>query len=64
MDEEKAIPMVGEIGAAVVALIAKGAVINRDNIATYLEVRRKTVGNVIHKGVLRDAAKLVREGKL
>ena len=29
-----------------------------------LEKKRREVGNTIHKGVLRDAAKLVRDGKI
>ena len=32
--------------------------------AEYLEKKRREVGNTIHKGVLRDATKLVRDGKI
>lgn len=32
-------------------------------MAEYLEKKRREVGNSIHKGVLRDAAKLVRDGE-
>lgn len=50
------------IGWAVVELIIDGVVIDRDAIFERLEVKRSTVGNVIHKGVLRDAAEFVRKG--
>ncbi len=44
-------------------LVIEGKVINRDNVADYLEGKCKSVGNVIHKGILRDAAAAVRQGK-
>ncbi|EHJ7492021.1 hypothetical protein KBV49_001490, partial [Salmonella enterica] len=53
----------GEIGGAVVELIIDGVVINRDAIVERLEEKRRAVGNVIHKGVLRDAAAMVRKGQ-
>lgn len=60
--EEKAAFIAGEIGGAVIELIVQGIVIDRDAIVDSLEAKRRTVGNTIHKGVLRDAAELVRKG--
>lgn len=51
------------LAAAVVELIIDGVVINRDAIVDSLEAKRRAVGNVIHKGVLRDAAAMVRKGQ-
>jgi len=61
LDEERAVFMANEIGAAVIDLIAQGMDVNRANIAGILEGKRKIVGNTLYKGVLRDAAALVRE---
>ncbi|ECY0834741.1 hypothetical protein F6Y43_07595 [Salmonella enterica subsp. enterica] len=52
-----------EIGGAVVELIIDGVVISRDAIVDSLEAKRRAVGNVIHKGVLRDAVAMVRKGQ-
>lgn len=60
-DEHRAIFIASEIGAAVIDLIVNGMDVNRPNITDYLELKRKTVGNTLYKGVLRDAAALVRE---
>lgn len=61
--EDRAAFIAGEIGGAVVELIIAGVVISRDAIVDSLEAKRKAVGNVIHKGMLRDAAEMVRKGK-
>lgn len=61
--EDRAAFIAGEIGGAVVELIIGGVVISRDAIVDSLEAKRKAVGNVIHKGVLRDAAEFVRKGQ-
>lgn len=61
-EEEKAAFIAGEIGVALVELIVQGIVIDRDAIVGSLEAKRRAVGNTKHKGVLRDAAALVREG--
>lgn len=61
--EDRAAFITGEIGGAVVELIIDGVVIDRDAIVDQLEAKRKAVGNVIHKGFLRDAAEFVRKGK-
>ncbi|EEZ9839553.1 hypothetical protein DF251_003411 [Escherichia coli O25] len=60
--EDRAAFIAGEIGGAVVELIIGGVVINRDAIVDSLETKRRAVGNVIHKGLLRDAAEFVRKG--
>ncbi|EAA4075029.1 hypothetical protein EBC44_16020 [Salmonella enterica subsp. enterica] len=61
--EDRAAFIAGEIGGAVVELIIDGVVINRDAIVERLEEKRRRVGNVIHKGVLRDAAAMVMKGQ-
>ncbi|EAA7839117.1 hypothetical protein HAY47_003585 [Salmonella enterica] len=63
LEEDRAAFIAGEIGGAVVELIIDGVVINRDAIVHSLEAKRRAVGNVIHKGVLRDAAAMVRKGQ-
>lgn len=54
--------MAGEVGCVVFELIYNGIEINKENIIGMLEGKRKDVGNVIHKGMLRDAAEMVRKG--
>ncbi|VUC79749.1 Uncharacterised protein [Raoultella terrigena] len=61
--EDRAAFIAGEIGGAVVELIIAGVVIDRDAIVERLEAKRRSVGNVIHKGLLRDAAEFARKGK-
>ncbi|QMN56383.1 hypothetical protein HVW69_14560 [Citrobacter freundii] len=61
--EDRAAFIASEIGGAVVELIIGGVVISRDAIVDSLEAKRKAVGNVIHKGLLRDAAEFVRKGR-
>lgn len=61
--EDRAAFIAGEIGGAVVELIIGGVGIDRDAIVERLESKRKSVGNMIHKGVLRDAAEFVRKGQ-
>lgn len=61
--DDRAAFIAGEIGVAVAELIIGGVVISRDAIVDSLEAKRKAVGNVIHKGMLRDAAEMVRKGK-
>ncbi|EAA5657530.1 hypothetical protein DQJ90_17475 [Salmonella enterica subsp. enterica] len=62
LEEDRAAFITGEIGGVVIQLIIDGIEINRDNIVEYLESKRKAVGNVIHKGILRDSALMVRKG--
>ncbi|EGH4125231.1 hypothetical protein IEH95_003402, partial [Salmonella enterica] len=59
LEEDRAAFIAGEIGGAVVELIIDGVVISRDAIVDSLEAKRRAVGNVIHKSVLRDAAAMV-----
>ena len=61
--EDRAAFIAGEIGGAVVELIIGGVVVSRDAIVDRLEAKRRAVGNVIHKGLLRDAAEFVRKGQ-
>lgn len=63
LEEDRAAFIAGETGGAVVELIIDGVVISRDAIVDSLEAKRRAVGNVIHKGVLRDAAAMVRKGQ-
>ncbi|EAN0330104.1 hypothetical protein ACE1FL_004137 [Salmonella enterica] len=63
LEEDRAAFIAGEIGGAVVELIIDGVVISRDAIVDSLKAKRRAVGNVIHKGVLRDAAAMVRKGQ-
>ncbi|EDB6440786.1 hypothetical protein AIC46_24540 [Salmonella enterica subsp. enterica serovar Typhimurium] len=63
LEEDRAAFIAGEVGGAVVELIIDGVVISRDAIVDSLEAKRRAVGNVIHKGVLRDAAAMVRKGQ-
>ncbi|MBD0985331.1 hypothetical protein HA443_30010 [Klebsiella michiganensis] len=61
--EDRAAFIAGEIGGAVVELIIDGTTIDRDAIVERLEAKRRSVGNVIHKGLLRDAAEFARKGR-
>ncbi|EOY8512447.1 hypothetical protein ACJX0I_10745 [Enterobacter hormaechei subsp. xiangfangensis] len=63
INEENAGLILNAIGLAVVELIASGAQISRDNLVEMLERTRRETGNVIGKGVNRDAAELVRKGQ-
>lgn len=59
--EDRAAFIACEIGRAVVELIIEGVVIDRDAIIDRLEAKRRSVGNVIHKGALLDAAEFARQ---
>ncbi|WP_252354240.1 hypothetical protein [Hafnia paralvei] len=61
-NEERAGLISEAIGMAVVNLIAFSVPINRDNLVDELERVRREIGNVIGKGVNRDAAEIVRKG--
>ncbi|HCD7490962.1 hypothetical protein KGP24_04620 [Enterobacter sp. JBIWA008] len=61
-NEERAGMISSAIGLAVVNLVAFGVPINRDNLVDELERVRRETGNVIGKGVNRDAAEIVRKG--
>jgi len=61
-EEERSAFIAGEIGDAVIELVAEGIVIERDTIVERLEDKRESMGNTVHKEILRDAAEFVREG--
>lgn len=61
-DEERAGMISSAIGLAVVNLISYGVPINKHNLVEELERARRETGNVIGKGVNRDAAEIVRKG--
>lgn len=63
LEGERAAFIAGEVGEAVIELVIGGKEINRYNVIEHLEAKRKAVGNMIHKGVLRDAAAMVKRGK-
>ncbi|ELF4772655.1 hypothetical protein ACKQC9_23525 [Klebsiella michiganensis] len=63
-ENERPAFIAGEVGEAAIWLILKGEALSRVAMAEYLEEKRREVGNTIHKNVLRDAAKLVRDGKI
>ncbi|MFN3069959.1 hypothetical protein ACKWMY_17820 [Serratia sp. J2] len=60
LDEERCGLIASEIGVVVVELIGRGQLVDRMAIVNALESKRRAVGNTLHKGVLRDAAALVR----
>ncbi|MGK9173355.1 hypothetical protein KXR87_08990 [Yokenella regensburgei] len=60
MIDDKAGLILNAIGLAVVELIGERVPITRDNLVDKLEHNRRETGNVIGKGVNRDAAELVR----
>lgn len=60
LDEERCGLIASEIGAVVVDLVYQGKLVDRMAIVNELESKRRAVGNTLHKGVLRDAAALVR----
>lgn len=49
------------IGSAVIELLEKKQSTEIGNIIEMLHARRRSVGNTLHKGVLRDAAILLSE---
>ena len=63
IDEERLDMIVRAIGAAVVQIIADGNELSRSSLIDQLERNRRETGNVIGKGVNRDAAELVRKGQ-
>lgn len=63
LEDDRIAFMAGEVGCVVFELIYNGIEINKNNILGFLERKRRAVGNVIHKGMLRDAAEMVRKGK-
>ena len=63
LDEERVNMMVHAMGRAVMELALADLPMTQQNIIDKLERYRKETGNVIGKGVNRDAAEIVRKGK-
>ena len=63
LDEERVNMMVHAMGRAVMELSLADLAMTQQNIIDKLERYRKETGNVIGKGVNRDAAEIVRKGK-
>lgn len=62
LDEERVNMMVHAMGRAVMELSLADLPMTQQNIIDKLEQYRKETGNVIGKGVNRDAAEIVRKG--
>ena len=62
LDEERVNMMVHSMGRAVMELSLADLPMTQQNIIDKLERYRKETGNVIGKGVNRDAAEIVRKG--
>lgn len=62
LDEERVNMMVHAMGRAVMELSLADLPMTQQNIIDKLERYRKETGNVIGKGVNRDAAEIVRKG--
>lgn len=63
LDEERVNMMVYAMGQAVMELSLADEPVTQAAIIDKLEQHRKETGNVIGKGVNRDAAEIVRKGK-
>jgi len=63
LDEERVNMMVHAMGRAVMELSLADLPMTQQNIIDKLERYRKETGNVIGKGVNRDAAEIVRKGQ-
>ena len=62
LDEERVNMMAHAVGLAVMELSFADLPVTQQNIIDKLERYRKETGNVIGKGVNRDAAEIVRKG--
>lgn len=62
LDEERVNMMVSAMGKAVMELSSANQPVTQEAIIDKLEQYRKETGNVIGKGVNRDAADIVRKG--
>jgi hypothetical protein len=63
LDEERVNMMVHAMGRAVMELSLADLPMTQQNIIDKLKQYRKETGNVIGKGVNRDAAEIVRKGQ-
>lgn len=62
LDEERVNMMVSAMGKAVMELSLANQPVTQQAVIDKLEQYRKDTGNVIGKGVNRDAAEIVRKG--
>lgn len=62
LDEERVNMMVTAMGRAIMELSLANQPITQEAVVEKLEQYRKEMGNVIGKGVNRDAAEIVRKG--
>ena len=63
LDDERVSMIVHAMGRAVMDLSLSGQTLTKEAIIKKLEQYRIETGNVIGKGVNRDAAEIVRKGK-
>lgn len=63
LDEERISMKIQEMGRAVMELSLAELPMTQQNIIDKLKQYRKETGNVIGKGVNRDAAEIVRKGQ-
>ena len=63
LDEERISMKIQAMGLAVMELSLADLPMTQQNIIDKLEQYRKETGNVIGKGVNRDAAEIVRKGR-
>ncbi|KLQ35454.1 hypothetical protein [Enterobacter hormaechei] len=63
LDEERISMKIQAMGRAVMELSLADLPMTQQNIIDKLERHRKETGNVIGKGVNRDAAEIVRKGQ-
>ena len=63
LDEERISMKIQAMGRAVMELSLADLTMTQQNIIDKLEQYRKETGNVIGKGVNRDAAEIVRKGQ-
>lgn len=64
IDDERAVMLANAIGVAVLEMRSGGLQLTEYTLSERLEEMRQLETNVIGKGVYRDAAELVRTGKL
>lgn len=62
LDEERLDLIINSMGRAVIELSLANSEITQQTIVDKLEGYRKETGNVIGKGINRDAAEIVRKG--
>lgn len=64
IDDERAVMLANAIGVAVMEMRSIGVLLTEYTLSEKLEGMRQKETNVIGKGVYRDAAEIVRTGKL